>query len=175
MKVNRRALVSVLAMVITFVLGMGLQVDAAQYLGQVHWAWHKTQDEQGPTDKFETYTVSLFFLGGSYYELVGGSTETETTGSQYGGGTAVLVGNNLIMTLTGAKDRGDGLQETVIFKGQVDKTTFNGTGWAIKKRFNPATRAFIDKYAAGTLSILGSPPPLRPVQLAPMLMLMGDN
>jgi len=86
----------------------------------------------------------------------------------------MLVGNNLIMTITGSKDRGDGTQETVIFKGQVDKTTFNGTGWAIKKRFNASLPGFIDKYAAGTLSILGSPPPLRPTAAAPMLMLMGD-
>jgi len=35
MKVNRRALVSVLAMVITFVLGMGLQANAAQYLDRL--------------------------------------------------------------------------------------------------------------------------------------------
>lgn len=174
MKVNGRALVSVLAIVITFVLGMGLQANAAQYLGQVTWAWHKTQDEQGPTNKFETYTVGLFFLGGSYYELVGGSTETDATGTQYGGGTAMLVGNNLIMTITGSKDRGDGTQETVIFKGQVDKTTFNGTGWAIKKRFNASLPGFIDKYAAGTLTILGSPPPLRPTAAAPLVLLMGD-
>ncbi len=171
MKVNGRALVSVLAMVVTFVFGMGLRVDAAQYLGQVTWTWHKTMDEKGPTDKYETYTVGLFFLGGSYYELVGGSSESDS-GTQYGGGSATLVGNNLVMTISGSKDRLDGTQETLIFKGQVDKTTFNGTGWAIKKRFNPATLAFIDKYAAGTLTVVGSPIPLRPAPAAPMQLLL---
>ncbi len=170
MKVSGRAVVSVLAMVVTFIFVMHLRVEAAQYLGQVTWTWHKTQDEKGPTDKTETITLGIFFLGGSYYELVGGSLESDS-GTQYGGGSAMLVGNNLIMTISGSKDRLDGTQEVGIFKGQVDKTTFNGTGWLIKKRFNPATLAFIDKYAAGTLTIVGNPIPLNPA-MAPLNLLL---
>lgn len=183
MNVNARILASVLAMVVTFTFAMGFRVEAAQYLGQVTWSWHKTRDEKGSTNKYETYIVGLFFLGGSYYELVGGSSETDSTGTQYGGGSAILVGNNLVMTITGTKDRQDGTQETVIFKGQVDKTTFNGTGWAIKKRFDPNAPyptppgwpQFVDKYAAGTLTIVGSPIPLRPASPAASQLLLDSD
>jgi hypothetical protein len=178
MKVNGRALASVLAMVVTFIFVMDFQVEAAQYLGQVTWTWHKTRDEKGPTDKYETITVGLFFLGGSSYQLVGGGNDPES-GAQYGGGTAMLVGNNLIMNLTWSRDRTDGRQDVAIFKGQVDKTTFNGTGWNIKKRFDPTlpppTNQFVDKYGAGTLTLVGNPPPLGPAQVAPLQLLMDNK
>ncbi|MHB8068909.1 MAG: hypothetical protein ACYDIC_13545 [Desulfobaccales bacterium] len=174
MKVNGRFAVSVLAMIVTFILVLGFQVEAAQYLGQVTWTWHKTRDEKGPTDKYETFTLGLFFIGGSYYELSGSGSDPDS-GTTYVSGGAIVEGNNLIMTLKKGNDRSDGTQEVGIFKGQVDKTTLsNGSGWTIKKRFDPVSNTFIDKYAAGTLTIVGSPVPLRPMALAPMHLLMNE-
>ena len=85
----------------------------------------------------------------------------------------MLVGNNLTMTISSTKVRSDGKQDTAIFQGQVDKTTFNGTGWNIKKRFDPIPGsgptylAFNDKYGAGTLTLVGNKPPLGPATTAP--------
>ena len=155
MKLNGRTAAIMLAMVATLISGMDFRAEASQYLGQVTWTWNKTTDEHAPTTKTETIVANLFLLGNSCYELVGSTTDTETGGTAFGTGTAILVGNNLTMTLSFSKIRSDGSQETGIFQGQVNKTTFNGTGWAIKKRFvltsigpNPI---FIDKYLAGTL------------------------
>lgn len=179
MKLNGRAAAIVLAMVAIIIIGMDFRVEASQYLGQVTWTWHKTTDEHGPTDKTETVVANLFLLGNSCYELVGSTTDTEIGGTAFGTGTAMLVGNNLIMTLSFSKIRSDGRQETGIFQGQVNKTTFNGTGWAIKKRFDPATIGttiiFTDKYLAGTLTLVGNPPPLGPTSMAPMQMLLLDD
>ena len=179
MKINGRAAVILLAMMVTLIFGMDSRVEASQYLGQVTWTWHKTRDEQGPTNKYETIVASLFLLGNSCYELVGSSTDTEIGGTSFGGGTAMLVGNNLIMTLSTSKVRSDGRQDTAIFQGQVDKTTFNGSGWAIKKRFDPASIGpnpiFIDKYLSGTLTLVGNPPPLGPTANAPMQLLLDDK
>ena len=178
MKINGRAAVILLAMMVTLIFGMDSRVEASQYLGQVTWTWHKTTDEHGPTNKTETIVASLFLLGNSCYELVGSTTDTEIGGTSFGSGTAMLVGNNLIMTISGSKVRSDGRQETGIFQGQVDKTTFNGTGWVIKKRFDPASigpnPVFIDKYAAGTLTLVGNPPPLGPATAAPMSLLLNQ-
>ncbi|MFH1595081.1 MAG: hypothetical protein ABIG94_01740 [Pseudomonadota bacterium] len=178
-KVNGRAAVILLAMVAIFIIGMDFRVEASQYLGQVTWTWHKTMDETGPTDKTETITAGIFFIGGSYYELVGGGFDADS-GTEYGGGSAMLVGNNLIITVSRSKVRLDGRQETGIFHFQVDKTTFNGTGWGIKKRLDPIPesptyRTFTDKYAAGTLTIVGNPPPLGPTTMAPMQLLLLDG
>ena len=177
MKINGRIAVLLSALVAIFIMGMNLRAEASQYLGQVTWTWHKTVNEQGPKVEDETITVGLFFIGGSYYEIVGGSLDS-TNGTKYGGGTAMLVGNNFIMTISTSHDRVDGTQEVGIFKGQVDKTTFNGTGWAIKKRFDPATigpnPVFIDKYVAGTLTVQGTPPPLGPASAAPLSLLLSE-
>ncbi|MBU4233540.1 MAG: hypothetical protein KKD99_08650 [Proteobacteria bacterium] len=179
MKLNGRAAAIVLAMVAIIIIGMDFRVEASQYLGQVTWTWHKTTDEHGATDKTETIVANLFLLGNSCYELVGSSTDTEIGGTAFGGGTAVLVGTNLIMTLSYSKIRSDGRQETGIFQGQVNKTSFNGSGWGIKKRFDPASigasPVFIDKYMAGTLTVVGNPPPLGPTPIAPMQLLLLDD
>jgi hypothetical protein len=179
MKVNGRALAIVLTMLVTFiVVGMDSRVEASQYLGQVTWSWHKTTDEHGATDKYETVVVNLFLLGNSCYELVGSSTDTESGGTSFGTGSAMLVGSDLIMTISTTKVRSDGKQETAIFQGQVDKTTFNGTGWNIKRRFDPTTigtsPVFIDKYGAGTLSLVGNKPPLGPSSTAPLQLLLDE-
>jgi hypothetical protein len=179
MKLNGRTAAIVLAMVAIIIIAMDLRVEASQYLGQVTWTWHKTMDEKGPTDIYETYTAGLFFIGGSYYELVGGVVDV-TDGAEYGGGSALVVGNNLIITINRSKVRLDGRQETGIFHFQVDKTTFNGTGWGIKKRFDPIPGSptyllFTDKYAAGTLTLIGNPPPLGPTATAPMQLLLMDD
>lgn len=177
MKVNGRAAVILLTMMVTLIFGMDSRVEASQYLGQVTWTWHKTMDEKGPTDKYETITAGLFFISGSYYELVGGSVDS-TNGTVYGSGSAMLTGSNLFMTISGSQDRQDGTKETGIFHGQVDKTSFSGTGWVIKKRFDPAsigpTPIFIDKYAAGTLTLVGNPPPLGPATAASLSLLLND-
>jgi hypothetical protein len=179
MKVNGRTAAIVLAMVAICIIGMDFRVEASQYLGQVTWTWHKTTDEHGPTDKTETVTANLFLLGNSCYELVGSSTDTEIGGTAFGTGTAMLVDTNLIMTLSFSKIRSDGRQETGIFQGQVNKTTFNGSGWAIKKRFDPASIGpnpiFIDKYMAGTLTLVGNAPPLGPTSIAPTQLLLEDK
>jgi hypothetical protein len=179
MKLNGRAAAVVLAMVAIIIIGMDLRVEASQYLGQVTWTWHKTTDEHGATDKTETITANLFLLGNSCYELVGSTTDTEIGGTAFGTGTAMLVDTKLIMTLTFSKIRSDGRQETGIFQGQVDKTTFNGSGWAIKKRFDPASIGanpiFIDKYIAGTLTLVGNKPPLGPTSMAPNQLLLLDD
>jgi hypothetical protein len=171
------AIILVAATMLFFaVIGPG-PVDASQYLGQVSWTWHKTMNELGPTDKTETITASLFFIGGSSYELVGGSVETNN-GNVYFSGSAVLTGSDLIMTISGSQDRLDGTKQTGIFHGQVDKTSFSGTGWAIKKRFDPTSigpnPVFIDKYEAGTLTLVGNPPPLGPASTAPLSLLLND-
>lgn len=180
MKVSGRALAIVLVMVVTFIIvGMDSRVDASQYLGQVTWSWHKTTDENGATDKTETIVVNLFLLGNSCYELVGSTTDTEIGGTSFGTGSAMLVGNNLIMTISTTKVRTDSKQETGIFQGQVDKTSFYGSGWIIKKRFDPASigpnPVFTDKYAAGTLTLVGNPPPLGPASAASLSLLLNDQ
>jgi len=91
----------------------------------------------------------------------------------------MLVGSNFTMTLTFSKIREDGKLETGIFQGQVDKTSFSGSGWAIKKRFDPASiganPSFIDKYMAGTLTLSGNKPPLGPTSMAPTQLLLLDG
>ena len=47
MKLIGRALVCFVALA-AFTISLGLQAEAAHYLGQVTWTWHKTRDEQGP-------------------------------------------------------------------------------------------------------------------------------
>ena len=83
------------------------------------------------------------------------------------------------MTLSFSKIRLDGRQETGIFQGQVSKTSFNGTGWAIKKRFDltsiGASPVFTDKYMAGTLTLVGNPPPLGPTATTPNQLLLLDD
>ena len=171
------ALILVAVAMFFFVVSGAAPVAASQYLGQVTWSWHKTTNEKGSTDDYETITAGLFFLGGSYYEVVGGGLDA-INGADYGGGSAMLVGNNFIMTIKKSQDRTDGRKEVGIFHFVLDKTTFSGTGWAIKKRFDPATigasPVFIDKYVAGTLTLVGNPPPLGPATAAPMQLLLSD-
>jgi len=175
MKINGRIAVLLSAMVAIFIIGMDSRVEASQYLGQVTWTWHKTVDETGTVpEKTETVVAKLFLLGNSCYELVGSSTDTESGETSFGAGTAMLVGNDLIMTLSTTKVRLDGKRETAIFQGQVNKTTFNGSGWNIKKRFDPVNHVFIDKYAAGTLTLVGNPPPLGVSIMAPLSLLLND-
>jgi hypothetical protein len=162
------------AMLGLVVIGPGL-AEASQYLGKVVWTWHKTMDELGPTDKTETVAVSLFGLGNSCYEMVGSSVDNDIGGTQFAGGSAMLVGSSLVMTISSSKVRADGRQETGIFQGEVDKTTFNGTGWVIKKRFDPANHLFTDKYASGTLTVVGNPPPLAATATAPTSLLLLDK
>lgn len=112
-----------LAAVMIMVLGVA-PIEASQYLGEVTWT---------AQDSFGSFTVkaAISRIAGSYYEVQG---QVQGAGSIIifsGGG--VLVGSNLILTVTQTMtDPGADKQEAAVMQISIDKTSNNGTFWALK-------------------------------------------
>jgi hypothetical protein len=108
-----------LAAVMIMVLGVA-PIEASQYLGEVTW------NAQGGGGNF-TMKAAISRVAGSYYEIQGQAQDAFGIAVFSGGG--VLVGNNLILTVTGTPTDA---QEAVVMQIKIDKSTNSGFFYTVK-------------------------------------------
>jgi hypothetical protein len=100
------------------ILGLGVApLQASQYLGEV--TWNALADGHSYTVK-----AGISRVGGSYYEVQGQALGPPDGDAIFSGG-GVLVGDNLICTVTMTQAS----QSTVVMQITINKTTNNGDFW----------------------------------------------
>jgi hypothetical protein len=123
------------AAVMIMVLGVA-PIEASQYLGEVTW------NAQGSGGNF-TMKAAISRVAGSYYEIQGQAQDAYGIAVFSGGG--MLVGDNLILTVTGTPTDA---QEAVVMQIKIDKSTNNGFFYTVKVG-GPIN--------SGTLTVIGNP------------------
>lgn len=85
--------------------------------------------------------------------VVTGKVSGTVDSTPYLGGTALVVGTNLICNLTITENNTtDKKRMGGVMQVTVNKTTYKGTYWWVGSRFNQSTLEFKDKYSYGTVS-----------------------
>jgi len=89
------------------------------------------------------------------------------------GGSGVLVGDTIEFTLTGSqKHMVSGWRDRAVMHLIVDKTTLNGTFYAIRRDFNTNTQEWSQNFTSGTFTLTGPTIPLATPNLAPLQLLL---
>ena len=155
------------AAVCVFLVSLGLSilgapaVVAAQYLGETIWTVSLTQDEYGPKSQTHTMTGAITRAGGAYYTMQG---YTIVPGDEplilSGGG--VLIGETLYLNLTSSllhTDSPEDWRDSGVVQIQINKTTLNGTFYAVYHNFKLSSTGpspiFGSGFAAGTVTRTG--------------------
>lgn len=129
---------------------------AFQYKGEVTWSYHRTQDDAGSTNEYYTAKCGISYVGGAYY-ILQGRFDSPGENSCILSGSAIVEGNNLMVTMHGSHQLSNGITRTMILYANIDKTTFNGTAWGNTNDFDPFYRIMFYGYTAGTLTLTSSP------------------
>jgi hypothetical protein len=141
-----------LAAVMVMVPGVA-PIEASQYLGEVTW------NAESSGGNF-TMKVAISRVTGSYYEVQGQAQDAYGTAIFSGGG--VLVGENLILTVTGTPTDA---QEAVVMQIKIDKSSNNGFFYTVKVG-GPIN--------SGTLTVSGNPIILATTNEASTMLLLND-
>ncbi len=148
----------------SFILMVALQisdsissVEASDYLGDVCWSFHKTEDDHGSTDETYLTRIGVTHMGGSYC-ILQGIIEVPDDNRFILDGTAVIIGNEVFITMNGSQDHSpDPWRDTDIIQMRLNLSTLNGTFWGNRLDFNTSTREFDHGYAAGTATLTTCP------------------
>jgi len=133
------------------------QADGSDYLGELCWSLHNTQNEHGSTDDTHVIKIAVTYTGGTNF-IVQGIIELVDDNPFIFGGTARLVGNEFLMTMNGSQDHSpDPWRDTGTLHMRLDTKTWNGTFWQNRLDYNTSTREFDYGYASGTATIATCP------------------
>jgi hypothetical protein len=121
--------------------------------GELCWSFLKTEDQEGPDQEGPfIYRARIKYNGGGYYTVQGGVFFGEQ--SWITGGTAVIVGNKILMTLSDSQDHSpDEWFDSGVLQMKVDTSTLNGTFKVNYIGFNNESRESDMGYGAGTLTL----------------------
>jgi hypothetical protein len=170
--------ISILALVALLLLGLSiapaLAASSVTYLGKTTWTVTIT-DDTTPSKIGATFTLTggVSKVGDEFY-LFQGYVTAGTDGPFIITGSGVLIGNNLVFTLTESQKHTDSTwRDGGVMHVEIDKTSQSGTFYDIGHDFNTnaGSRVFDERYTAGTLTLAGSPIPLTS-SLAPQQLLL---
>jgi hypothetical protein len=142
------------------------------YLGKTTWTITVTDDSNSSKiGQSGTLTGGISKVGDEFYQFFGYAVSSNGPVLLTGGG--VMIGNNLIFTLTQTQEHTDNSWcDGFIWQITIDKSNQNGTFYSVGQGFNKTTRNYGQEYAAGTVSRTGSPISVNSVIVAPNLLLL---
>lgn len=145
-------------LVLALLISAGISsVEASDYLGELCWSFHKTEDENGPTDETFLARLGVNYTGGSNY-ILQGIVDIPDDNPFIFNGTAVIIGNEIFTNLNGSQEHSTNpYRDTGILQMRLDATTLSGTFWQNRLDFNISTRKFDNCYGAGTVTLTTCP------------------
>lgn len=140
-------------------LSLGLQpltAMAQTYIGTVCLLSTVQERETGPVAE-EVFIIKydVTHLGGLAYSIAGAMNNSNAPFVLSGHGT--VIGNELYMNMTSTQGHGDGWQDTGINQTRLNLTTMTGTFYEIGHDFNPASKAWDNRYTRGTVAQVSCP------------------
>jgi hypothetical protein len=156
MKIMKRVIVMFLAIIVMILFSNVPKAIAGDYLGEVCWSMHKTEDEHGPTDEGPfLMKVGVTYVGGTYYSLQG--TIDVSPNPLFFNGSAVITGNDVLVTLNSSHD---GSPEQWhcggTFQIRLNIASLNGTWWVVGLCYE-SVDTFDQDYAAGNATLTTCP------------------
>jgi hypothetical protein len=159
-----RAKLGVLALTALVILGLSvspaLAVNSVKYLGKTTWTVTIT-DDSNPQKIGISFTVTggISKVGDEFYQFQGYVT-MDGDGPFVIGGSGVMIGNNLVFTLSESQQHPDTWRDSGVMHVTIDASTQNGTFYDIGHDFDISARTFDQRFTAGNLTLKGSPIPM---------------
>jgi hypothetical protein len=121
--------------------------------GNLCWSFLKTEDQEGANQEGPfIFNARIKYNGGGYYTVQGGVMFGEQ--SWITGGTAAVVGNKILITLSDSQDHSpDKWFDSGVLQMKVDTSTLNGTFKGNYISFNNESRQSDMGYGAGTVTL----------------------
>lgn len=144
------------------VLPWGTRAEAQTFLGEFCWNITTTEKKAGPISS-ETLPVRMgvTYMGGVYYTLQGISSGPEGQGPVVLGGTGIVQGTQVLLTLDSAYDESRSVtnpkRKISTFQMVLSASDLSGTYWDVGTNFNTSTRTFDNHYSAGTATFTTCP------------------
>jgi hypothetical protein len=125
--------------------------------GDLCWSFLKTEDQEGPDQEGPfIFKARIKYNGGGYYTVQGGVIFGEQ--SFIAGGTAVIVNNKILITLSDSQDHSpDKWFDSGVAQMHLDASTLNGTFKGNYISFNNQSRESHMHYGAGTVTLTTCP------------------
>jgi hypothetical protein len=165
-------------LLLTALLLLGLSTSTAfpfnsvNYLGKTTWTFTIT-DHTNTSDIGQSVTITggISKVGDEFYQFYGYFDPNNGPVLFTGGG--VMIGDNLIFTLTQTQEHTDSSwRDGAVIQITIDKSTQSGTFYSVGHSFNKTTRTYGQYYGAGTVTRLGSPIPMSSVVVPQNLLLL---
>ncbi len=154
-------------------IAQALAAGSVTYLGKTTWtATINDSTQAGQVGATFTITGGVSKVGDEFY-LFQGYVTPSGDGPFIISGSGVLIGNTLFFTLTESQRHTDTWRDGGVMHVEIDKTSQGGTFYDIGHDFDTksTSRAFDQRYTAGTLTLAGAPIPLG-ANLAPQQLLL---
>lgn len=172
-----RAKISVLALTTLLILGLSLTnalaANSVTYLGKTTWTATVT-DSSGPHAAIgATFTITggISKVGDEFYQFQG-YVKPGDDGPFVVSGSGFMNGTTLEFTLSESQKHTDGWRDSGVMHVSIDRFSFDGTVYDIGHDFDTSTRAFNERFTAGTLTCTGGAIPLGQAQVAPQFLLL---
>lgn len=161
----------------TALLILGLSIASAlgasvNYLGKSTWTAtidYTTVSGVTPGTKF-TITGGISKVGDEFY-LFQGYVTSDTDGPFVISGSGFLMANTLIFTCSESQQHAGVGRDSGVMHITINKTDMSGSFYDIGHDFDTEQGTFNSRYSAGTLTLSGSPIPLKPLLIAPLMLL----
>jgi len=173
-----RGKITVLGLTALMILGLSFSTalagSAVTYLGKTTWTATITDDTQGHVGIQFTVTGGISKVGDEFY-LFQGYVTIEGDGPFIMSGSGVMVGTELIFTLSESQKHTDNTwRDGGVMHVTINTSDQSGTFYDIGHDFNtdPGSRNFDSRYTAGDLTLAG--PPIQLNGSVPPLQLLLD-
>ncbi|MDD2903048.1 MAG: hypothetical protein PHU44_11515 [Syntrophales bacterium] len=156
-------------------IGNALAASSVTYLGKSTWIATITDDTK-PENIGASFTITggISKVGDEFYLFQGYVTQG-SDGPFVISGSGFMMGTTLIFTLCESQKHTDTWRDGGVMHVEIDKTTQGGTFYDIGHDFNidAGSRAFDQRYTAGTLALAGSPIPLSATTVPQQFLLLN--
>jgi hypothetical protein len=162
----------------TLLLLLGLSIahalaaSSVTYLGKSTWTATITDDtDSGQIGATFSVTGGISKVGDEFY-LFQGYVTTGMSGPFIMTGSGILIGDTLYFTLVESQQHTGSDRDGGVMHVEIDKTSQNGTFYDIGHDFNTTSRAFSQRFSAGSLTRTGSPIPINASLASQQLLLL---
>ena len=145
---------------------------ADKYLGETTWTVTITDSSDNQSNTTFTLTGGINKIN-SHYFLFQGYVIPPSDLPYILSGSGVLVGNNLVLTLTSSQEHTSQWCDTGILHASLNMSTLSGTFYEVRTDLSP-TKTYAYGYSIGTLTLSGKEIPLNPIIPANQMLLL-DN
>ena len=145
---------------------------ADTYLGQTTWTVEISESSSNPPGVTLTLTGGITRVGGTYYLFQGYVLPPDGDLPFVLSGSGVLIGKNLLLTLTTSQEHTSSWRDTGVLRATIDKTSLNGSFYEVRTDLDLSDKTFHREYSLGTLTRTGQAISLTPANAAMLILLL---